>query len=628
MEYDVVIVGGGISGALLANKLVRKNKSVLLLEAGTESGITDGHYQKTYDSYIDRFYTQLAKVPNSPYANNPFAPQSNVLDITKIDPPKPDSSGYYVQYGPLPFSSTNTRSLGGTTLHWLGICLRMLPNDFTMKSDYGYGVDWPIEYKDLKGYYEEAELEIGVSADVEDLRYPGAGKNYFGKFEYPEGYEEEGPIKNKGKKYIFPMHKIPPSHFDIYLEERIKGMTFQNGDEAIEIDVVSIPQGRNSDPNFDYRDPRTGYRYHPQGAVGTPHIGERCEGNSSCIPICPVQAKYNANKTLSNALSYKNNPVKLQSQSVVSKLNIDPDSGNITGVEYKSYIKAGDSDGIKSGIAKAKMYVLACSSIENAKIMLASGAGKTSDQVGRNLMDHPYLLTWGLAAEPVGPFRGPFSSSGIPSFRDGKFRNRHAAFRTDIGNWGWNFPTGSPVTNVEEMVSQQNMYGKKLRRGLYDAIQPQFRFGFLIEQLPEASNRVQIDPNYKDHLGNYRPVIHYDLSEYEKAGMATAKAFSDQIMQRIGAANYTSYPPSDPAYFEYEGQGYAYHGSGHIVGTHRMGTTKKNSVVDKNQRSWDHKNLYVVGCGSMPTIGTSNPTLTMAALALQAGDHILKKLDN
>ena len=44
------------------------------------------------------------------------------------------------------------------------------------------------------------------------------------------------------------------------------------------------------------------------------------------------------------------------------------------------------------------------------------------------------------------------------------------------------------------------------------------------------------------------------------------------------------------------------------------------------QRSWDHDNLYLVGCGNMPTVGTSNPTLTMTALALWAGDNIVADL--
>jgi len=598
--YDVVIVGAGISGALVAAQLKRKGKSVLILEAGLDEGLKPSSYQ----DYLEHFYTQEVKVPNSPYPNNPNAPQSNVLDIQKIEPGTPDVSGYYVQYGPLPFSSTNTRAVGGTTLHWLGICLRMLPNDFRMRSKYGYGVDWPLKYKDLKSYYEQAELEIGVSADVEDLRYPGTNSSFF------------------GKGYRFPMHKIPPSYLDQVLTRRLKGMIYYDQQDEVKIDVVSIPQGRNSIPNKHYIDPRTNKPYQPVSAVGHPHMGERCEGNSSCIPICPVQAKYNALKTLDKAVNGKGKGrVEVRTQCVVSRLEIDSDNGKIKGVIYQHYPGSN-----KERTAVGKCYVLAASAIENAKLMLASGAAKTSGQLGCNLMDHPYLLTWALMPDPVGPFRGPFSTSGIPSFRDGPFRKRHSAFRTDIGNWGWNFPTGAPFSDVQLMVDQHNLFGKELRNQLYNSVQKQFRFGFLIEQIPQTSNRVTIDPNHVDAMGNYRPVIYYNLSEYELAGFATAKSFSDQVFQRLGAAQFTSYAPSDPGFVQYEGMGYSFHGSGHIVGTHRMGNHAHDSVVSKTQKCWDHQNLYLVGCGSMPTIGTSNPTLTMAALALQASESITNDL--
>ena len=46
----------------------------------------------------------------------------------------PDDTGYFVQDGPLPFGSDYTRSQGGTMLHWLGTCLRMVPSDFEMCS--------------------------------------------------------------------------------------------------------------------------------------------------------------------------------------------------------------------------------------------------------------------------------------------------------------------------------------------------------------------------------------------------------------------------------------------------------------------------------------------------------------
>ena len=70
----------------------------------------------------------------------------------------------------------------------------------------------------------------------------------------------------------------------------------------------------------------------------------------------------------------------------------------------------------------------------------------------------------------------------------------------------------------------------------------------------------------------------------------------------------------------------SFHGAGHIVGTHRLGDDPATSVTNTDLRSWDHENLFLVGCGSMPTIGTSNPSLTMAALVYRASRAILNDL--
>jgi choline dehydrogenase-like flavoprotein len=62
------------------------------------------------------------------------------------------------------------------------------------------------------------------------------------------------------------------------------------------------------------------------------------------------------------------------------------------------------------------------------------------------------------------------------------------------------------------------------------------------------------------------------------------------------------------------------------MGTYRMGDRKqpKQSVVDSYQRSHDHSNLFLVGSGTFPTVGTANPTITLSALALRTADHIAK----
>jgi choline dehydrogenase-like flavoprotein len=270
--------------------------------------------------------------------------------------------------------------------------------------------------------------------------------------------------------------------------------------------------------------------------------------------------------------------------------------------------------------------VLAANAIENPRLMLASGLSSTSGLVGRNLMDHAYLLSWALLPEIAGTMRGSVCTGGISDLRGGRFRRRQAAFAVDIHNDGWGWATGSPYTDLINLVDDQNRFGADLRRDLVDRISRQLLLAFMIEVLPSESNRVTVDASFKDPLGNMRPVISYTVPEYTLRGVAYARQLSRRLYQRLGAADHTMYDPTDYGYVTYEGQGYVIRGGNHLAGTHMMGTSPNNSVVDAQQRSWDHENLYLVGGGSMPSIGTSNITLTIAALCFRSAKHIVEQI--
>jgi choline dehydrogenase-like flavoprotein len=255
-----------------------------------------------------------------------------------------------------------------------------------------------------------------------------------------------------------------------------------------------------------------------------------------------------------------------------------------------------------------------------------SGVANSSDQVGRNLMDHPTLVTWGLTDEPVWPFRGPGATNTIPTFRDGPFRSEMAACIVPIDNWGWVWSAFSPGVPFAGLVGQ-GLFGKALRSRVAKDFSRQICLQWEFEQLGRSYNRVTIDPHFLDPLGLPRPVIHYKIDEYLLKAMAAAKESSDRIFKQANIEDHTSYSRSAPGYVEYNGKGYEYRGCGHLVGTHRMGHSSLDSVTDSWMRSWDHSNLYIVGCGSMPTLGTSNPTLTMAALAFRAAESILRDLN-
>ncbi|MFJ4905228.1 GMC oxidoreductase [Streptomyces sp. NPDC093249] len=653
--YDVVVVGGGFAGTLMAHRLGAAGRRVLVLEAGARAGDAERGHREA----VDTFLAATVKVPGSPYVPHPAAPWPEVTDLA------PGADGHLVQRGPLPYSSTYVRVNGGTGNVWTGLTPRMHPEDF--RTDlFGYGRAWPLGYADLEPYYRAAEREIGVAADVTEQRA------HVG-LPFPDDY-------------VFPAHALPPSHLDTVVAGRLDGRSVPHPatGEPVPLRVVGTPHGRDGVPNpaygiaygedapdvrapgpearaaapavrapaLDLRPPgpdghasgsgspapapggRTsapdlrppgpdGHASGPGGPAPSPG-GRRCEGHASCIPVCPSRAKYTPLRTQARWAP----SVTLVDRAVVGRVLVDG-AGRATGVEYLSY-----GDGRADGAAtrhrvRADVVVLAAHAVENARLLLLSGLANRSDQVGRNLMDHPVLLTWGLLPEQVGPYRGPGSTSGLEGFRFGPARARHAPFRVEIGNWGWTWATGGTGADVAALVGGggpdgRRLFGPALRTALRDRVGRQFALQFEIEQEADPANRVTLDPERRDALGLPRPVVSYDLSEHVREGFAAARAVSDRLFGLLGAEDHSDHDPDPgrPGTFTHRGRTYAFRGAGHGGGTHIMGDDPATSVVDHWQRCWDHPGLYAVGCGSMPSLATSNPTLTMAALALRSAERV------
>jgi choline dehydrogenase-like flavoprotein len=596
ITYDAVIVGAGVAGSILAQKLTNEGLRVLLLEAGSASARS----LEGYEGHLATYYNAASKGPESPWPPETNAPQPDTVDLRQAQDNLPDpgkSTGYFIQKGPNLYGSSYSRLAGGSTLHWLGVSLRMLPHDLKIRTLYGVGLDWPLSYDQLEPYYRQAERELGVSADVAEQDYHG--------LKFAPGYD-------------FPMKKVPPSYSDQKLAESIDGMAVEVGGDKYNLKVRTYPAARNSTPRGDYQ-PVGAVDARDDGLTSQPYEGERCQGNTSCTPICPVQAKYNAGKSLARA-SREN--LQVLSKAVASKINIDNATGEVLGITYQRY------DGTNHTVheAKGRVYVLAAHAVENAKLMLASGLNDPKELVGGNLMDHPALYAWGLAPESVGAYRGPQSTGGIEDLRDGPFRSKHAPFRFDVGNDGWKATTGAPDASVKSAVGRK-LFGKKLRSELESTLPRHVRFSLAIEQLPSLANRVTIDRQWLDPLGNPRPVINYHIDDYTIGGMAAATKVAQEIFKQAKITDFSD--SKDSAWFPLVKHGettYYYHGMGHFAGTHVMGTDESNSVVNDMQRSWNHHNLFLLGSGSFPTMGTSNPTLTLAALAIRTAEHIVAEL--
>ncbi|MER6360670.1 GMC family oxidoreductase [Kitasatospora sp. NPDC001527] len=583
--WDVIVVGAGFAGSLVAHRLGAHGHRVLVLEAG--------HAVPGATATGAAYRGAGGGTPTSPYPRSADAPSPDVDDLTGLPGGGFTATGYLVQHGPLPYASGYLRANGGTGLLWTGLTPRMHPEDFRT-ADLGHGRNWPIGYHDLEPYYRQAEQELGVAADAAQQR------------------RDVGlPIPDD---YAFPMLAVPGSHLDRTLARALDGRTVRDpaADEDAHLTVSTTPHARNAPPTPAAQGARAAAPGSP--ALPAHPVGPLCQGAAACVPVCPTGAKYTPLRTQARWAP----GVRLRTDAVVSRVLVDA-TGRATGVEYHA---AGTTRR-----ARADLVVLAAHAIENARLLLLSGLADRSDQVGRNLMDHPALLTWGLLPQPTGPYRGPGSTSGLEAFRFGAVRTRRAPFRIEIGNWGWSWAGRPPQAETADLL-RAGPRGKELRERLGDRLGRQFSLQFELEQPADPANRVTLDHTRRDRLGLPRPALHYDLSGYVRHGMASARTVSDQLFALLGAEDHTRYDagPGWPGHLEHEGRAYGYRGAGHAGGTHVMGDAPGTSVVDQWQRCWDHPNLYAVGCGSMPSLGTSNPSLTMAALALRSADRIHRDL--
>ncbi|MET8541222.1 GMC family oxidoreductase [Kitasatospora sp. NPDC004799] len=565
--YDVVIVGAGVAGALTACRLkaTRPGARILLLEAGNNPTTAAERA-----AFVDAYQTSPTKSVPSPYAELPnnkrkFAPSSDgVPDFTVMNQ-------YYDEDVELDvFASGFQRMTGGSTWAWRGNTPRFVPNDFQLRTKYDVGVDWPFGYDELEPYYAQAENELGISGNAN---------------------EWVGITPRSGD---YPMPGMAPSYGDELVRTALSTIRPIDG---IPVKIVTTPQARNSQP------------YHGRSA---------CQGNSSCIPVCPSGAKYDASFHVNKARDELG--VELRTASVANRIVPPAGDGQPYTVAYLDWTIADPAQRQKE--VTADHVVLALNAIETPKLWLLSGLDNSSDQVGRNLMDHHSAEMVGLFGRPVYPFRGPQSALGVDTFRDGAFRKNNGAFRMTIGNDGWG-RSGSPEKTLQSFLwddatKKVKLLGKPLQQAVADKVTRMLRISVSTEQLPHRDNRVTLS-DQTDNLGVRRPKITYKLDNYSKAALAYGHSVSRRIWQHLeDTAGATQIAPLQPTL--------KYNGAGHPMGTMRMGGDKATAVVDAWGNSHDHPGIWVVGSSVFPTGGTANPTLTIAALTLRTADALAAAL--
>lgn len=342
-----------------------------------------------------------------------------------------------------------------------------------------------------------------------------------------------------------------------------------------------------------------------------PHQGRAaCHWCGHCDRGCSTHSYYSSPGSTLPAAA-KTGKMTLKPNSVVRELIVDTNTGKAKGVRVVNQLTKQERD------EYGKVVVLCASTMESTRILLNSksrihpeGFGNSSGALGRYLMDHLYSINAGGVVERLFGSEYDFSDGRANGIYVPRFRNitdKHKDFIRGYGMQG-----GVRVSTSFFKGRQIPGFGADFKKMVREAkSEVTWGLGAWCEMLPDKNNRVTIDPNKVDAWGI--PVLHVDCKHGENE-KAMAKDALATILEMADAAKFkvlnTSSTPAPPGFCIHE------------VGTARMGSDPKTSVLNKWNQVWEAKNVFVTDGAAYVSIGCQNPTLTMMAITARACDYI------
>lgn len=562
-KYDVIVVGAGASGAVVASELAQQGVKVLCLDKGPRYSTED--FRLKQDEI--RYYARGAMVPSM--KTDPLTWRERSTDG---DADIPDWAA-----GPLgtanPLHLPPSLGTGGGTLHWGGACWRFRESEFRMRSiieerlgrnalPEGHTlVDWPIGYADLEPYYDRVEWELGIS---------GRGSNILG---HPEANENpwEAP-----RARDYPMPPLRQGAADIRFSDACSRLGYHPFRTAAAI---------ASEPF--------------KGRSGCTYCGF-CHGYP-----CHVDAKTSTHVAALPAGVASGN-LEIRDFCRVYRVNRNGPGDRVTGVSYFG------PDG-ESVDVEADQVVLACYALENARLLLASGINR-SGQVGKHLMTHAFGFFMGLTPDESNPFMGTLvASTSIEDF-SGELVHDYdptVLWGAPIISWPGDY---QPIEIVHSMPTTAPRWGAGFKDWMRDNYNRVWSMYSQTANIPTHDTYVDLDPRRKDPWGQPALRMTHGWGEHDERAVEFLLTIKRKIAQEMGLTTWweeTTKP--------------SYHLSTHEVGTHRMGEDPSTSVVDVFGRSHECENLFVIGGGQFPSYHGYNPTETIWAMAYMTADHILER---
>ncbi len=653
-NVDFVIVGSSGGGGTISWLLAKAGFSVVVLEQGPDLAKP---LQETLANPLD---DKNGDIEKKSLKYNPYPHDEYRFRLERPDPKRRLRGEYNTFRGSTsvdaaPFDKAWTASvLGGGSIIWGTWSYRALPIDFRLRTHFeatgqlaklekqwGYSIpDWPVSYPEMEPFYNVAETLLAVSGDRKEVTKAIKDSGWFQDFSQYAYFLKSG---NWQPEFLFPCLPYPVTPV---------GEFFRLGAKAAGYHPVHLPSGMVTpvpEPNGKGKAGQKDQGYETRDKIREALEANRPEGSfwkqsaeeiwsdrvRSACNLCGYCGEYlcwgregpksgSRVSTLKELADLGNAEVRTNAKAY--EIIYDPQTRRATGVRY---LDVSDPDNPKKCVQRARYVIVSCGAVQSARLLLLSGPpsglGNRNDQVGRHAMFHLFGLgiTATLPAKFQGILHGEFGHTGNTTSFEPYFIKDDVTDADTAGQW-WKAGTitstakKNPLENADTKLRTKSLIQRPLLAQM-EQYNRSLEVRMTADDLPRASNRVDLDPTYVDEYGFPVARITRNFGGNEQLLFQLAENRLRKVCDFYVQEGILKQDPDvqfSKAIVDLIGD--------HQMGTCRMGDDPNTSVVDRHCRLHDVPNVFVVDSSFFPTGFGLNPMVTVVANALRVGTWIVE----